>query len=63
MLTARELQVLALLAQGLSYREIAQRLLVAVGTVQAHCGGIYGKLGVNNRTQALLRARAHRLIS
>lgn len=55
-LSARELEVLALLAGGLSYREIAQRLVVAQGTVQAHCSNIYGKLGVNNRTEAARRA-------
>jgi ATP/maltotriose-dependent transcriptional regulator MalT len=56
-LTVRELQVLRLLAGGLSYRQIAAELIVAQGTVQAHCGAIYGKLAVNNRTQALTRAR------
>jgi LuxR family maltose regulon positive regulatory protein len=56
-LTERELEVLSLLASGLAYREIAQRLIVAMGTVQAHCSNIYGKLGVNNRTHAVLRAR------
>jgi ATP/maltotriose-dependent transcriptional regulator MalT len=56
-LTERELEVLNLLALGLTYREIAQRLIVAIGTIQAHCSNIYGKLGANNRTQAVLRAR------
>jgi LuxR family maltose regulon positive regulatory protein len=55
-LSARELEVLALLAKGLSYRQMAQQLIVAQGTIQAHCSSIYGKLGVNNRTQAVLRA-------
>jgi LuxR family transcriptional regulator, maltose regulon positive regulatory protein len=61
-LSARELEVLRLLAEGLSYRQIADRLIVAQGTVQAHCGSIYGKLGVNNRTQALSRARELHLL-
>jgi len=55
-LSTREREVLALLAAGCSYREIADQLIVALGTVQAHCGSIYGKLGVRNRTQAVLRA-------
>ncbi len=61
-LSARELEVLALLAEGLSYRQIAEKLIVAMGTVQAHCGNIYGKLGVNNRTQALAKARELHLL-
>jgi LuxR family maltose regulon positive regulatory protein len=61
-LTARELEVLRLLAGGLSYRQIAAELIVALGTVQAHCGSIYGKLRVNNRTQALTRARELHLL-
>jgi LuxR family maltose regulon positive regulatory protein len=62
-LTARELEVLNLLASGLAYREIAERLIVALGTVQAHCSNIYGKLGVNNRTQAVLKARELSLLA
>jgi LuxR family maltose regulon positive regulatory protein len=56
-LTARELEVLHLLAQGLNNREIADRLVVSVGTVKRHTGNIYGKLGVDNRTQAILSAQ------
>lgn len=61
-LSARESEVLALLAQGLSYRQMAQQLIVAQGTIQAHCSSIYGKLGVNNRTQAVLRAGELKLL-
>jgi ATP/maltotriose-dependent transcriptional regulator MalT len=56
-LSARELQVLDLLAEGLTNREIAQRLYLSPNTVRVHTFHIYGKLGVNNRTQAAGRAR------
>jgi LuxR family maltose regulon positive regulatory protein len=49
--------VLELLAQGLSNREIAERLFITVGTVKTHVHNIYGKLGVRGRTQAAARAR------
>jgi LuxR family maltose regulon positive regulatory protein len=57
-LSPRELEVLELIAQGLSNREIAARLYLALNTVKAHARSIYSKLGVNNRTQAAARARA-----
>jgi LuxR family maltose regulon positive regulatory protein len=56
-LTAREIDVLRLLTIGLPNREIADRLVVSLGTVKRHTGNIYGKLGVDNRTQAILRAQ------
>lgn len=56
-LTEREKQVLQLVAQGLSDKQIAAQLIVATGTVKRHLNNIYGKLGVNSRTQALARAR------
>jgi LuxR family maltose regulon positive regulatory protein len=56
-LTTRELDVLRLLAQGLHNREVAGRLVVTVGTVKRHTGNIYGKLGVDNRTRAILKAQ------
>jgi LuxR family transcriptional regulator, maltose regulon positive regulatory protein len=56
-LTAREQDVLELLATGLSNTEIAARLVVTVGTVKTYIKGIYGKLAVHSRTQAILRAR------
>jgi ATP/maltotriose-dependent transcriptional regulator MalT len=49
--------VLELLATGLSNTEIAARLVVTVGTVKTYIKGIYGKLAVHSRTQAILRAR------
>jgi len=56
-LSEREQEVLRLLAQGLSNREIAQRLFLAEGTVKNYVTAILGKLGVRDRTQAALRAR------
>jgi len=56
-LSERELEVLWLLATGLSNKEIAQTLVIAVGTVKQHLKSIYGKLQVHNRTEAASRAR------
>jgi LuxR family maltose regulon positive regulatory protein len=56
-LSERELEVLRLVAEGLSNREIAERLIVAVSTVKTHINHIYRKLGVSKRTQAVARAR------
>jgi LuxR family maltose regulon positive regulatory protein len=56
-LTERELEVLLLVAAGLSDRQIAEQLVVVVGTVKRHLNNLYGKLGVRSRTQALARAR------
>lgn len=56
-LTAREMQVLALIAEGLTNKEIAEELVISVGTVKWYTSQIYGKLGVGNRTGAVARAR------
>ena len=55
-LSERELEILWLLVSGLSNREIAEQLYLAVGTVKKHTHNIYGKLGVHSRTQAVARA-------
>jgi DNA-binding NarL/FixJ family response regulator len=57
-LSDRELDVVRLLADGRSNREIAEALHLAAGTVKNHVTNVLGKLGVRDRTQAALRARA-----
>ena len=57
-LSEREIEVLQLIAVGLTNREIADRLYLSLNTVKVHTRNIYGKLGVNNRTQAVAKARA-----
>ena len=61
-LSERELEVLRLLASGLSNQEISARLVVSQNTVKSHIKNIYGKLGVNSRTQAIARSRAAGMI-
>ena len=62
-LTTREGEVLALLADGLSNKEIAVRLFIEVGTVKWYVHGILRKLEVDSRTRAVARARELRLLS
>ncbi len=62
-LTAREVDVLRLLAAGLSNREIAEMLVVSVRTVERHVDNIYGKIGVRGRRNARRYAREHGLIA
>lgn len=57
LLTAREVEVLRLLAEGAPNQRIAEELTVSVGTVKAHVSHILGKIGVDNRTAAVSRAR------
>jgi LuxR family maltose regulon positive regulatory protein len=56
-LNPREFEVLELIAQGLSSRGIGERLFIALSTVKGHNQNIYGKLEVNRRTEAVVRAR------
>jgi LuxR family transcriptional regulator, maltose regulon positive regulatory protein len=56
-LTARELEVLQLLAAGAPNRAIAEQLVVTLETVKKHLSHLFDKLGVANRTQAVARAR------
>jgi LuxR family maltose regulon positive regulatory protein len=62
-LSDREMEVLRLLAEGLSNQQIASRLHLSPNTVRIHASTIYGKLGVGSRTQAAAKARALGLLS
>ncbi|MNO19097.1 Serine/threonine-protein kinase PknB [compost metagenome] len=61
-LTERELEVLALLAAGLSNKEIADHLVIAMGTVKVHVKNIFAKLKVNRRTKAIAQAKELKLL-
>ena len=61
-LTARELEVLAILATGKSNHAIANELVVSLDTVKKHVTHVLDKLGAANRTQAVARARELSLI-
>lgn len=58
-LTEREAEVLRLLAQGLTNKDIGQAILISVRTVEAHLRSIFAKLGVQSRTEAVLWAVKH----
>ena len=62
-LTKRELEILSLIADGFSNRDIAGKLIFSVGTVKWYAHQIYGKLGVSSRTQAIARAKELNLLS
>jgi LuxR family maltose regulon positive regulatory protein len=56
-LSEREIEVLQLIAEGLTNQEIASKLFLSLNTIKVHTRNIYGKLSVNNRTQAAARAK------
>jgi LuxR family transcriptional regulator, maltose regulon positive regulatory protein len=62
-LTDREQEILHLLAEGFSNREIADRLVLGLSTVKSHINSLYGKLGTHRRTQAIIIAREQGLLS
>lgn len=61
-LTPRELEILQLIAEGLSNREIAARVFVSENTVKTHSSRVFDKLGARRRTQAVQRGKELRLI-
>ena len=61
-ITRRELEILELIAQGLSNREIAQKLFVSESTVKTHSSRVFDKLGARRRTQAVQFGKEFRLL-
>jgi len=61
-LTAREVEILRLVASGMRNQEIADHLVISVATVKRHIANTYGKLGTDHRTEAVARANELRLI-
>jgi LuxR family maltose regulon positive regulatory protein len=57
-LSDREIEVLQLIAEGLTNPEVGSRLYLSLHTVKTHTRNIYGKLGAHNRTEAVAKARA-----
>jgi LuxR family maltose regulon positive regulatory protein len=57
-ISGRELEVLRLVAEGMSNREIASELIISTGTAKSHIHHLCGKLGVRNRTEAAMKAKA-----
>lgn len=55
-LTARELEILRLVASGMRNQEVADHLVISLPTVKRHIANVYGKLGVSHRTEAIVRA-------
>jgi ATP/maltotriose-dependent transcriptional regulator MalT len=56
-LTDREVEVLRFICQGYTNAQIAETLIVTTNTIKTHTSNLYGKLGVRNRAQAVLRAQ------
>ena len=62
-LSPREREVLGLLGVGLANKEVAARLGISLRTVEGHLGNVFAKLGVSSRTEAVLYALKHRLLT
>lgn len=62
-LSKRELEVLQLMQQGLSNKEIADKLFVSLNTIKTHTSKVFEKLEVNRRTQAIVKAKELKLIA
>jgi len=62
-LSKRELEVLQLMAEGLSNQEIAERLFLSLNTIKTHCSRLFEKLDVKRRTQAIEKAKRLFIIS
>jgi DNA-binding NarL/FixJ family response regulator len=62
LLTSREVEVLRLVASGLTDAQVAEKLVVSVRTINAHLQSIYGKLDVQSRTAAVREASARNLL-
>ncbi len=63
LLTAREMEVLQLIATGDLNQEIASKLVITLSAVKKHTGNIFGKLNVKSRTQAIARAHQYKLLT
>jgi ATP/maltotriose-dependent transcriptional regulator MalT len=61
-MSERELEILRLMATGLSNREIAERLVITVGTTKSHVHHILEKLGCASRSQAVAKSRELELV-
>jgi DNA-binding CsgD family transcriptional regulator len=62
-ITPRELEVLQLIAEGLSNKEMAERLFVSENTVKTHASRVFDKLGASRRTQAVQMAKSQRILA
>jgi NarL family two-component system response regulator LiaR len=62
-MTGREKEILALMVEGLSNNEIAERLFVSQSTVKFHVSNILSKMGVTGRTEAVALAVKHHLVN
>jgi DNA-binding CsgD family transcriptional regulator len=62
-ITPRELEVLQLIAEGLSNKEMAERLFVSENTIKTHTSRVFDKLGASRRTQAVQIAKSQKLLA